>query len=384
MTHKNKILFVIGSVNQTSQMHQIALCLPECDCFFTQYFGDHPIIRYATEKGWMDNTIMGKGRFKQMSDAYLSKHGLQNDYRGEQLGNKYDLVVLCTDMTVPKIARNTKSLWVQEGMIDQKTWRSKLVKALRLPAFWTADTSLNGSSNLCDIYCAASEGYRNYFAQMGTDPHKIVVTGIPNFDNAARLLQSRFPISGYVMVATSDIRETYRSDDREGFLQRAVQIANGRQLLFKLHPNENYDIATAEIRRIAPPNALIYQEGNTDEMIAHCDELITQWSTVVYTGIALGKKVHSYFDLDRLYELAPVQNGGQSAKNIADICRAYLAHQGSKETFRDQVLPIFTFEHQVHSHPTRPSTQTITLPPFERVAQYFANNSLFGTKKVQQ
>jgi hypothetical protein len=59
-------------------------------------------------------------------------------------------------------------------------------------------------------------------------------------------------------------------------------------------------------------------------MIANCCELITQYSTVVYVGLALGKKVHSYFDLDELKRLAPIQNGGTSAANIAKICRGIL------------------------------------------------------------
>jgi hypothetical protein len=38
----------------------------------------------------------------------------------------------------------------------------------------------------------------------------------------------------------------------------------------------------------------------------------------------LGKEVHSYFDVAMLRRLAPLQNGGKSAKNIANVCRALL------------------------------------------------------------
>ncbi len=68
-------------------------------------------------------------------------------------------------------------------------------------------------------------------------------------------------------------------------------------------------------------------------MIANCSELITQYSTVVYTGIALGKKVHSYFDVEELKRLAPIQNGGTSAKNIAQVCSSYIEFEGRKEEF---------------------------------------------------
>ena len=68
-------------------------------------------------------------------------------------------------------------------------------------------------------------------------------------------------------------------------------------------------------------------------MIANCTELITQYSTVVYIGIALGKKVHSWFDVEKLKRLAPIQNGGRSASLIADLCRRYLEFKGAREEF---------------------------------------------------
>jgi hypothetical protein len=125
------------------------------------------------------------------------------------------------------------------------------------------------------------------------------------------------------MVATTDMRETYRAENRPAFIREVVKIANGRKLLFKLHPNEKFDRAQAEIRKHAPQGTLIYQKGNTNHMIANCAELITQYSTVVYVGMALDKKVRSYFDAEQLKELAPVQNGGMSACNIAYICRNF-------------------------------------------------------------
>jgi hypothetical protein len=136
-----------------------------------------------------------------------------------------------------------------------------------------------------------------------------------------------------VLVATSDIRETFRKDDRPDFIRRCVQLAAGRPLIFKLHPNEDRERGIREIREIAPPDALIFTEGNTEQMIANCDELITQYSTVVYIGIALGKKVHSYFNVEKLKQLAPVQNGGQSAVFIADLCRRYVEFKGGRDEF---------------------------------------------------
>jgi len=331
MLTRKKILFVIGSPNQTSQMHQIASQLTDYDCYFTQIYSKHPIIRLALRRGMLDTTILG-GEFKRKGDAYLAQHGLRNDYARGNYGHQYDLAVLCSDLLVTKELRRMKTVFVQEGMTDPVTSWGKFTHALGLPGYFARNTAFNGCSNICDIYCAASPGYKKQFGRMGTDPRKIVVTGIPNYDNAARLLDNDFPHRDYVLAATSDIRECFNKDDRPAFIRDCVRIAAGRQLIFKLHPNELKERAIAEIREGAP-SALIYTEGNTDHMIANCEELITQYSTVVYTGIALGKKVHSYFDVEQLKKLAPIQNGGESAFRIADICRKYLEFKGAPDDF---------------------------------------------------
>src|SRR6201999_3126809 len=103
-------------------------------------------------------------------------------------------------------------------------------------------------------------------------------------------------------------------------------------------PNEHFERAEAEIKEFAPAGTLIYQSGNTSHMIANCAELVTQYSTVVYTGLALGKKVHSYFDINELKRLAPLQNAGTSAKNIANICKAYIEFKGDRNAFLKQFV----------------------------------------------
>ncbi|MCJ8211492.1 hypothetical protein MUY27_17365 [Mucilaginibacter sp. RS28] len=333
-----KILFITGSLNQTQQMHQIAEELPEFDCWFSQLFSDSPFVNFLIRNTTLlDGTILA-GQFRKNSEQYLRKHYLQIDY-GARL-NKYDLVVYCSDLIVPRRMRQTKTIWVQEGMVDRYTLLSRVVKALHLPPSLPGNTSLNGASNICDIYCAASEGYKQYFSKRGTDANRIMVTGMPNYDNLQQYEVNDFPYEGYVMVATTDMRETFRYENRPAFIKKAVEIANGRQLLFKLHPNENVERATREIKKYAPADTLIFHQGNTNAMIANCCELITQYSTVVYTGMALGKKVHSWFDVDELDKLTPLQNEGTSAKNIAHICRSFLNSGMDRDTF----LSSFNYE----------------------------------------
>ncbi|MFN8807111.1 MAG: hypothetical protein ACK5YT_14970, partial [Bacteroidota bacterium] len=149
----------------------------------------------------------------------------------------------------------------------------------------------------------------------------------------------------YVLVATSDIRELMGHDDRPEFIRKCVAIAQGRQLIFKLHPNENKKRAIHEIHEHAP-KAWVYTDGNVNEMIYHCEELVTQFSTVVYVGLALGKKVHSYFDLEELKRKTPIQNGGRSAAHIAAICRRFIEYPHGKEKFLAEELPTIEADYQ--------------------------------------
>jgi hypothetical protein len=326
-------------------MHAIAAHLPEYDCYFSQFYSDNPIIKLAVRTGATNSTILG-GQFRKRSEEYLAFHRLKNDYAQKIYNNQYDLAVVCSDLLVPMSIRTTKSIWVQEGMTDPITPLSKVVKALDMPRYLAGNTSLNGTSNLCDIYCVASDGYREHFEKLGTDQSKTIVTGMPNFDNIKPISSSDFPHRNFVLVATSDIRECFGSDNRPEFIRNCVSVANGRQLIFKLHPNEKRERAILEIKGNAPSDTLIYTEGNINPMIAHCEELITQYSTVVYIGLALNKKVHSYFNVEDLKRKAPIQNGGRSAEHIAEICRSYIEFKGSLNKFLQNQLPSLEAEYQ--------------------------------------
>jgi hypothetical protein len=212
---------------------------------------------------------------------------------------------------------------VQEGVLDPESWISAICRRSLFPN-WLAGTTCTGESGLYDRFCVASEGYKADFVRRGADPARVVATGIPNFDDCAKYRVNDFPHKGYVLAATSDTRETMkmlasRRSSRERFIQNVLDIAAGRRVVFKLHPNENEARETALIHRYAP-HALVFQKGSAEEMIANADVLVTQWSSVAFVGIALGTEVHSYFPLADLERLCPVQNGGTSAANIARVC----------------------------------------------------------------
>jgi hypothetical protein len=312
---KKKILYICGSLNQTTQMHKISLELPEYESWFTPYYADG-FLKFLTRIGILDFTIMG-GVFKKRTLAYLKKHNLNIDYEGKL--NQYDLVFTCQDLIVPKNIRYSKIILVQEGMVDPETLWSKLVRKLHLPR-WAASTSMTGQSDLYDIFCVASEGFKELFINKGLKAEKLRVTGIPNFDNCAEFFDNDFPHKNFVLVATSDMRETLKYENRKKLIQKALQIANGKKLIFKLHPNENVKKRTAEIKKYAP-EALVYYGIPIEPMIANCDILVTRYSSVIFIASALGKKVYSDIDEDTIRKLTPIQNGGTSAKNIAEEAR---------------------------------------------------------------
>lgn len=317
-TMAKKILFIGGSLNQTTILHSIAAHLTECECYFSPFYCDG-VLRYAQKKGLLDFTPLG-GRHRQMTFDFLQAAGAAIDERG--LLHDYDLVVTSSDLIVQKNIRKKKLILVQEGMTDPENFMYYLVRGLGLPRF-LASTSTTGLSLAYDRFCVASEGYREFFVRKGIPAHRIVVTGLPNFDNLIQFTQNDFPYRDYVLVATSDARETMKMDNRIRFLKRSVRLADGRPMIFKLHPNENRERAQKEIARYAP-DARVIATGDIRPMIANCAALITQYSTVVYVGLALGKEVHSYFDLQTLKRLAPIQNGGQSGRHIATVCRSLL------------------------------------------------------------
>ncbi|MCX7876781.1 MAG: CDP-glycerol glycerophosphotransferase family protein [Melioribacteraceae bacterium] len=311
---KKKILFICGSLNQTTMMHQISKFFDNYDCYFTPYYADG-IINYVVSKGYLNFSILN-GAFRKNTEKYLTDNKLKIDYRGEK--NDYDLVYTCADLIYPKNIRNKKVILVQEGMTDPENLMFYLVKYFKLPR-WLASTSTMGMSNLYDFFCVASYGYKDFFIKRkNVSPNKIVVTGIPNFDDLKKYFINNFQHKNYVLVCTSDARETFKFENRKKFIKQCVEIANGKQIIFKLHPNEKFDRAIKEINKYAP-GSLVFTEGNTNEMIANCDILITQYSSTSFVGLALGKEVYSYFNVDELKKLLPIQNNGTSAERIARV-----------------------------------------------------------------
>lgn len=312
------ILFICGSLNQTTQMHKIAQHLRDCKCFFTPYYAD----------GWLDLAAQArlldftglKGRHYDDTCEYLAQNGLSVDWRGQN--HDYDMVITCSDLLIQNNIRGKRLVLVQEGITEPEGLVYKLVRGLRLPRY-LANTATNGLSDAYDIFCVASRGYHDLFVRKGVRPEKIAVTGVPNFDNLQDSYNNNFPHKDFVLVATTPLRESFRYDDRRAFLQKCVKIAAGRELIFKLHPNEYAARARREIEQVAP-GSLVLTHGNVNHMIANAAVVITQQSSCTFVAVGLGKEVYSSLDIAELRRLMPIQNNGLSAQYIAGICRRVL------------------------------------------------------------
>ena len=268
----------------------------------------------------VEYTILG-GTVKRNALNYIQENNLKLDYRGKN--DDYDLVLISQDITFPSNLKKFKTILVQEGMTDPPDWRYHVTRFLHLYR-WCASTSMTGLSHQYDYFCVASEGFGDQFIERGINPNKIRVTGIPNFDNIINEMKElKFEHKNFVLVATSDIRETLKYENRKKLIEYAVKIANGRKLIFKLHPNENVKKRIAEIKKYAP-DALVYHGVSIDPMLANCDVFITKYSSTIFPAFVLGKEVHCAFDNEELRKLVPIQNNGTSAKNIAEVAKELL------------------------------------------------------------
>lgn len=318
-TARQRILFICGSMNQTTQLHEIARHLTEHEQAFSPYYCDG-FDEICRRLRLLEFTIIGH-KLASRCRRYLEEHDLAIDYGGRD--GPYDLVVTCSDVYMQKNIRAGKVVLVQEGITDPETFAFRLVTRFRFLPRWLAGTAATGLSGAYRSFCVASEGYRELFVRKGARPERIVVTGIPNFDRCHWYRANEFPHRHFVLVCTSPLREVFRGEDREAFIARAVEIAAGRPLIFKLHPNENAKRAIREIARQAPA-ARVFTTGSAEEMIANCDVLITRFSSTAFVGLALGKETYSDVDMDEMRRLMPVQNES-AASNIADVCREVLA-----------------------------------------------------------
>lgn len=317
MAQKN-ILLICGTLNQTTMMHKISRYLEDYNCYFTPYYGNQ-FINLLAQAGLCDFCSLG-GQAKESTLAFLAEHDCVVDFGG--MAQDYDLVITCSDLIIPKNIADKPIIHVQEGMVDPEKLAFYLVKYLKMPRY-IANTSTMGLSNAYEKFCVMSEGWKEIFIEKGVDAEKIAVTGVPNFDNVDQFRDNDFPHMDFVLAATSCLRETFKYENRKKFIQKVLDIAEGKEVIFKLHPNEKMDRAIAEIEKWAP-DSTIYTDGNINHMIANCDTLVTRYSSVLMIASAMQKPFYSDLDYNYVKKITPIQNEGRSAENIANLGKIYL------------------------------------------------------------
>jgi hypothetical protein len=317
--HLSRILFIGGSLNVTTMMHQISRHLSQHECRFTPFYVDGPVLSTLRRLGMLEHTVVS-GKPRSLTLDYIKRNNLILDDGGHQ--DDYNLVVMGTDIVVPKNIAGKPIVLVQEGMTDPENYRYHLVRRFGFPRY-LANTSTTGLSHAYTNFCVASEGFRQMFLNKGVPADRMVVTGIPNFDHASSYFENDFPHRNYVLAVTSCLRENLKYENRKQFIEKSLDIAGGRKLIFKLHPNEKVDRARYEIERYAP-KAMIYAQGNTNHMIANSDVLITKYSSVVLLAAAMGKEIHCDLDPNWLEQVKPLQTSGTSGKRIAEVCQECL------------------------------------------------------------
>jgi hypothetical protein len=317
---ERKILLVGGTVNQIKMMHRIADRFENAACFFTPfYYVNQPLFALLERLGLLRYSL-GKKIRDQVLD-YLTRHDLPVDFRAQH--GPYDLVVLGTDIFIPGNLKAYPKILVQEGIVLPRGWRYWLARHTPLPN-WVGAGHAAGLSGDYDYFCVASQGTYEWLAETGIARSRMVVTGLPNFDNIrAESERIDFPHRDYVLLATSCSREDWRYEDRRGLLEQVREIAGERQIIVKLHPREDTTRATEEVRQVLP-KALVYSEGEIAPMIAHCAHFVATSSTTIFNALACDKPITCEMDLDLMRRLTPEQNGNAAA-NIVAVCEKVLA-----------------------------------------------------------
>jgi hypothetical protein len=76
---------------------------------------------------------------------------------------RYDLVVTCSDLIVPRNIQHTRLVLVQEGITVPEGFNYQLVSNLIFLLRYIANIAVTGLSDRYDLFCVASEGYHELF-----------------------------------------------------------------------------------------------------------------------------------------------------------------------------------------------------------------------------
>ena len=150
-----------------------------------------------------------------------------------------------------------------------------------------------------------SPAAKEWFARDGIPPEHLFTIGQPRFDLIQKQeydqkrLQMELGIpkdKGIIILATQPMVESYlwTEKDREKFIQVIVggmKDFPDKQLVIKLHPDENIDIYRRLLNNIGDDRTVICREADIYELLNACDLLITFYSTVALEAMLFNKPV---------------------------------------------------------------------------------------------
>ena len=215
-----RVLFIGGTINHTTQVQQIAAELPECDRRLHLVLLRRPARAVAPARlPRIDRARQQAARpLPRLSGGAAAAAGPRRRARrlrpGRHLLGPGDARATCAAARV---------VLVQEGMTDPEDLIFRIIKALRLPPWLAATSSATGLSHAYDRFCVASDGYRApVHAQGRARATRSSSPASPTSTTASASCDNDFPHRGYVLVCSSDIRETARWEDRPRFIREVV------------------------------------------------------------------------------------------------------------------------------------------------------------------
>ena len=145
---------------------------------------------------------------------------------------------------------------------------------------------------------------KDAYINMEVPPEKVFVTGQPGFDliwqkefNRNQLM-AELGISenkGLVVLATQPlIGSTWKREDREKFIEAvcsAMRKFSDKQLVIKLHPDENIDTYQKILANMGEDKAIFCRDIDLYELLHACDLLMTVHSTVALEAMIFDKPV---------------------------------------------------------------------------------------------
>jgi CDP-glycerol glycerophosphotransferase (TagB/SpsB family) len=258
--------------------------------------------RYCQEHGY-DHVYFVTGRKAVCTDSFLAQSDRVLIY-----GSVRHLWVLSLSSTflythtqrdiiyrrlLPLVSRGRKRVFLDHGVTGFKKFHPDYQRA----------------RNEMDVFVAVSKFEESIIAKsIGTDPHRIRVTGFPRFDylenraHPGKDLQILYFPTWRDWIAPEDVDESAFVKEMQALLTdprlEAMLVSQG--VVLNVCPHTRLRVGHGALSSLPPKIRLItFGEESVQDLLARCHLLITDYSSVSWDFFYLGKPVVFYqFDID--------------------------------------------------------------------------------------